>query len=147
MNKIDIAQQLAMITGKNINSFFKEDLNEEREGQSPIEQSSENTVQTTRDGHMCVGAASTTEEKTESTGEIEVSEELKQLAKQYDGKIYNNCILENKIQMSRKDYLSISKKLTHKQLLEHPLLYVMFRSEGQGDANFFEWTARFKDEH
>lgn len=61
----------------------------------------------------------------------------------FGGDVVNAYLLGTR-QMTRKEYLSYSKGLTQEQLLQHPLLYCMFRSEDQGESNFFEWLARFK---
>jgi hypothetical protein len=61
----------------------------------------------------------------------------------FGGDVSNVYLLGTR-QMTRKEYLNYSKGLSQKDVLEHPLLYCMFRSEGQGEGNFFEWLSRFK---
>jgi hypothetical protein len=61
----------------------------------------------------------------------------------FNGTIVNGYILNNR-EMTRKEYLQYTRGLKHEEVLSHPLMYVMFRAEGQGEANFFEWLAKFK---
>jgi len=61
----------------------------------------------------------------------------------YGGRILNKHVLDSR-QLTRKEYLSLTKGLTRSQLLEHPLLYAFFRAEDQNEFNFFEWIKRFK---
>lgn len=72
------------------------------------------------------------------------SQELIELAMKWGAEIsQNGFLIENKIGMTRKDYLKHIKSLTQESLLSDPLLYVLFRAEEQGDANFFQWIERF----
>jgi hypothetical protein len=49
----------------------------------------------------------------------------------------------NKVDMNRKDYLKHTRTITQEQLLDNPLMYVLFRSEEQPEGNFFHWLERF----
>jgi hypothetical protein len=49
----------------------------------------------------------------------------------------------NKVDMNRKDYLKHTRTITQEQLLDDPLMYVLFRSEEQPEGNFFHWLERF----
>lgn len=62
---------------------------------------------------------------------------------QFGGRIVNDYILDSR-QITRKEYLAMTRGLTQSQLLEHPLLYAFFRSEDQNEFNFFEWLGKFK---
>lgn len=67
------------------------------------------------------------------------------LAEQYNGKLSERgFVIDNKIQMTRKEYNSITKNLTYEELFKHPLMYVLFRAEGQSTPSFPEWTSSFE---
>jgi hypothetical protein len=58
-------------------------------------------------------------------------------------------IIENSVQMSKKDYQKHIKGKTQDDILSDPLLYILFRSEEQSESNFFQWLDKFpkaKDE-
>lgn len=61
----------------------------------------------------------------------------------FGGSIFNGYVINGR-EMTRKEYLTYSKNLKQDELLKHPLLYLMFRAEGQGEANFFDWLSKFK---
>lgn len=83
----------------------------------------------------------------ESVVEVEPfkpSAELIALAQVWQAQIgETGKLVFNQIDMSRKDYLKHSKSLTQEQLLDDPLLYILFRSEEQPEGNFFQWLERF----
>jgi hypothetical protein len=73
------------------------------------------------------------------------SKELIELAMKWGAEIgLSGILINNSIQMSKKDYLKYIKNLSREALLKDPLLYILFRSEEQGDANFFHWIERFQ---
>lgn len=76
------------------------------------------------------------------------SREIVELAIKWGASISDNeKIINNSIEMSRKDFLKYSKDFTQSALLSDPLLYVMFRSEEQTQANFWDFLDKFpKDE-
>jgi hypothetical protein len=76
--------------------------------------------------------------------EFVASPELRELAMKWGADIgVSGKLINNHIEMSRKDYLKQTKTLTRDQVLADPLLYIMFRSEEQGEPNFFSWLERF----
>lgn len=78
-------------------------------------------------------------------GEISsLNSDLDAMVKKYGGKIYNDRLVDADV-MSRKEYLSIVRDLTRDQVVSHPLVHVLFRSEGQSSSNFFEWINSFKE--
>ena len=85
------------------------------------------------------------EQSSGHTGEIgNWSEELKALASLWNGEISERgMIINSTIEMSKKEYMKQIKGKTQDDILSDPLLYIMFRSEEQGDANFFSWLDRF----
>jgi hypothetical protein len=71
------------------------------------------------------------------------SEELEAFKKAYKGsKIVKNKILGGR-QMTRKEYLQLKRGLTYEEIWTHPLLYKMFRSEGQNESFFTRWVENF----
>lgn len=73
--------------------------------------------------------------------------ELVELAMKWGGTIGSTGkIINNKIEMSRKDFLKYSKDMTQEQALNDPLLHVMFRSEEQSQASFWDFLDRFPKE-
>lgn len=66
---------------------------------------------------------------------------------QYGGKMSDNgkLICDTK-QMTKKEYLAETKGLDEQDILAHPLLYLMFRSEGQTEGHFVQWLSRFSKE-
>lgn len=75
------------------------------------------------------------------------SSELIELAMKWGGTIgATGKIINNKVEMSRKDFLKYSKDMTQEQALNDPLLHVMFRSEEQSQASFWDFLDRFPKE-
>jgi hypothetical protein len=74
----------------------------------------------------------------------EIKLDLDEMVSRYGGKIYNDRLVDANT-ISRKEYLSITKNLTRDQVMSHPLVHVLFRSEGQSSSNFFEWVNSFKE--
>lgn len=155
MNKLDIAKQLAAITGKPITDFFKGEIdakNEQSNEVAPIECEQETDINgdtgetesdttISGDGKILVNEESQTE--IPRPKEAETRPEVKELAKIFDAtKIVNNKIMDGR-QMTRKEYLSYSKGLTEDEVGDHPLVFKMFRSEDQGEANFLYWLEKF----
>ena len=151
MNNLDIAQQLAAITGKSVDSFF----NGEKNGDEIEHDGVSSETELTGTGH--ISAKTSTEgaqlfaeridiKSRESGTDFGSSDFLSEEMKQYDGVVVNGCILDNKVIMSRKEYLQKTKHLTREQVSKHPLRFVMFRSEGQMNISFPSWLDGFKDE-
>jgi hypothetical protein len=61
----------------------------------------------------------------------------------FGGEIVNNYLMNNR-QMTHEEYVSHSRGLKQEEMLSHPLMYAMFRADGQKEFNFFEWMSRFK---
>ena len=107
--------------------------NEKNEGNSAYEHTEANTHETIQDD----GAAGYSER------ERSQDSRLLEYYGQFGGRIVNDYLLDSR-QLTRKEYLAMTKGLTQSQLLEHPLLYAFFRSEDQSEFNFFEWLGKFK---
>lgn len=106
---------------------------EKNEGDSTSECSEANAHETVQDD----GAAGYSE------GAGSQDSRLLEYYGQFGGRIVNDYLLDSR-QLTRKEYLAMTKGLTQSQLLEHPLLYAFFRSEDQSEFNFFEWLGKFK---
>lgn len=64
-----------------------------------------------------------------------------ELLQRFNGKDVNGKLLHNKIQMTRKEYLAEKRKFkTEDEFYKSPLIYLMFRAEGQTEASFPNWT-------
>lgn len=171
---LEVAKKLAMITNKPLEDFYecnKENIDgvveNERENDS-IKTSSENEVLS----NTIEIKASEIEDETDGIDESDCNEQnvsdsketkdneersrrnlvlndlqsLEELAKYYNGKISERgFILDNKIQMTKKEYNTITKNLSYPELFKHPLLYVLFRAEGQVTPSFIEWTSSFEE--
>lgn len=75
------------------------------------------------------------------------SPELIELAMKWGATIgLTGKIINNKVIMSRKEFLKYSKNMTQKEALTDPLLYVMFRSEEQSEGSFWDFLGKFSRE-
>lgn len=133
MSKEDVLKKLAEITGKEVVCVASEGVSSQ--------QDSDNNEEEIVDDAVEAGSDSTERSSEDSTASATSS--LEDLHKIFGGNIVNKYLMDAR-QMTRKEYLNYSKGLKQSELLEHPLLYVMFRSEGQAQVNFFEWLDRFK---
>jgi len=131
MNKQQVLDELVKITGRSPDEFFTED---------------ESNVRGLEDCHPNVESIvviSTNDRP--STLECDNNNVIRgDLSIRYNGVMVGKFVLDNKIQMTRKDFFKTSKNLTHDEIMNHPLLYVMFRSEGQMEPNFIRWMEGFK---
>lgn len=133
ISKEEILKKIAEITGKEVicvenkrtDSPQSVDNNEEEIVDDVVEARSDSTE-------------GSSEDITAST-----ASSLEDLQKIFGGNIVNKYLINTR-QMTRKEYLHYTKGLKQSEILENALLYVMFRSEGQAQVNFFEWLDRFK---
>lgn len=119
---------------KRLAEILKKDNNEQDEGTSASECAESNSHETIQDD----GATRHSEGEGSKNSSV-----LLEYYQQYGGRIVNQYILDSR-QITRKEYLAMTKGMTQSQLLEHPLLYAFFRSEDQSEFNFFEWLGKFK---
>lgn len=134
MSKLEYAKKLAAITGKPISDFFngtvKEESNECIKDELNVAVSEDKTTET-QPANKQVNA-------NESTNEI--TEELLEFQKMFAG----SRIVKNKIhdgrQMTKKEYNKYIKGLNIESYFEHPLMYKMFRAEGQLEHSFIAFT-------
>lgn len=87
----------------------------------------------------------TSTESNKSNKHVEYSSEIKAYLVLFEAKdVRNNKILDGR-NMTRKEYLKYTKKLSKQEVLSHPLLYRMFRSEEQMEGNFHSWLDQFEE--
>jgi len=132
-SKLDIAKKLAEITGKPITDFFNGEINEEEvdsEG-SQIKNKSESVSPACE-----IGSDKSKSPNIKQTVEKESNVELIEYQKMFEGsKIVNKTIMGGR-QMTRKEYLKIVRNMTKTEFYNHPLIYKIFRAEGQVEASF-----------
>jgi hypothetical protein len=134
MSREDVLKQLAFITGKVEASDVKS------EGESSSQDINNNQEETVDDASE-IGSDNSEPVTENATGSTASS--LEDLQKVFGGNIVNKYLMDAR-QMTRKEYNQYSKGLTQSELLDHPLLYIMFRAENQAQVNFLEWVSRFK---
>jgi len=135
MSKDEVLVKLAEIT---VNT---KELSHVQNQRIDTEEDINNNQKKTVDDAAAIGG-DTTERFSENTTS-ESASSLEDLQKIFGGNIVNKYLMETR-QMTRKEYLSYTKGLAQSELMDHPLLYTMFRSEDQAQVNFFEWINRFK---
>lgn len=146
MEKIDIARQLALITGKPITEFFNGKIKEQsntsfHKETQPEKEPIQCSLPTGSDGEKPICA---NEEKI-STSQFG-SSKIEDLHKMFPGsKIVQGKIIGGR-QMTRKEYLKYVKGLTYESIWTHPLHYKLFRAEGQGEGFYFRWVDQFPKE-
>lgn len=135
MSKEDILKRLAEITGK-----VKEYDDVKSQGDNASTDIDNNEEETLDDA---IEIASDNSEPDADSTTASTSASLIEFQKIFGGNIVNKYLLEAR-QLTKKEYVQYCKGLTQAELLEHPLLYMLFRAEEQSQVNFFEWLNRFK---
>ena len=64
----------------------------------------------------------------------------------YGGRVSDNGKLICGRDITRKEYLALIKDMTQQDVLNSPLLYTLFRAEGQTEGHFWSWLERFPKE-
>lgn len=139
-NNLDVAKRLASITSRPLEDFYDAPICESKD----IEQTEEECVET-EESEDNLESETNVQETGSDTKHVEHSVHCHKTAEyqlKYGGEIVNGKLLRAPT-MSRKDFLSEKKKFkTIQDFWDSPLIYVMFRSEGQTEASFL----RFSDE-
>lgn len=133
MSREDVIRKIAEITSKE----FEHVENERSSSSSDSDNNEEKIVD---------DACEVRSNSAESTAQVTTSStatSLNDLQKIFGGIIVNKYLMDTR-QMTRKEYLQYSKGLKQSDVLDHPLMYSMFRSEDQSQVNFLEWIDRFK---
>jgi hypothetical protein len=145
MTNEEVARKLAAITGKPLSEFFNGTISSsgvKTSTLSPIEQTEVDKNNTLPRDKSKRG---------ENNNTTVPSEEVLEYQKMFIGSKLskdNTCIMDGR-QMTRKEYLKLIKGLDRNSIFKHPLMYKMFRSEGQIEAAFPAWIEKFpkaKDE-
>lgn len=140
MSNTDVAIQLAAITGKPITEFFNGTIT--KISQAKCEKKVEKS--TTLDAGEVKSPFTPFTTKKKETRSEEVDEEILEYQKMFEGsKIVNSVIMDGR-QMTRKEYLKYTKKMTTEEYFKHPLMYKIYRAEGQTDVSFTIFSDMFK---
>ena len=74
------------------------------------------------------------------------TEEDGKLIELYGGRMSDNGKLICGRDITRKEYLALIKDMTQQDVLNSPLLYTLFRAEGQTEGHFVQWLSGFPEE-
>jgi hypothetical protein len=133
MSKDEVLERLAEITGK---AKEQDDVQDQRDNPpADIDNNEEANV----DDAAEAGSDNSGSDDTAASSSSSVEE----FQKIFGGNIVNEFLLDGR-KMTKKEYTQYCKGLTQTELLAHPLLYMLFRSEDQSQVNFFDWLNKFK---
>jgi hypothetical protein len=143
---LQTAMKLAKITNRPLEDFYDgpiEDQNTQQETEEVMATGAEESESVSEMG-IIIDIPKV--RNTEAKSARDTSRDA-ELILRYGGKMSDNgkLICETK-QMTKKEYLTETKGLNDKDILAHPLLYVMFRSEGQTEGHFVQWLSKFAEE-
>ena len=132
----ETALRLSQITGRALEEFY--------DGCNRAENNSND--ESVQDLPEIEHGQDTSSEETISTNCETSLVELKILANKYEGDIVKGRVMNGR-EMTRKEYLEEKKKFNTKADFDNsPLLYKMFRAEGQTEANFLVWSNKIEKE-
>ena len=77
---------------------------------------------------------------------VALTDEARKLIENYGGRMSENGKLICGRDITRKEYLALIKDMTQQDVLNSPLLYVLFRAEGQTEGHFVQWLSGFPEE-
>lgn len=121
MNNLDIALQLAAITGKPVEDFL-------------------NGTKTNRHALQGTGSSDSTDTIIQNTDEVEDSGSEKD--SKFQSPFINGKVIGGR-QMTRKEYLDETRDKTREEIVSSIYIHKMFRSEGQKEASFITWMNSF----
>jgi hypothetical protein len=139
VNKLDIAKQLATITGKPIEEFLDGIMESDDGKRAPERQRSDsrdvrgNTASDNEDESIC----NTTE--TRHSDQERIQDDV------FLGEYVNGKVMYGR-KMTRKEYREYTKGKTQEEIFKSPYLYKMFRAEGQNEVFFPRWIDSFPKE-
>lgn len=150
ISNLETAMKLAKITGRPLEDFYEapQVCIEEIDNKQEIEESMERETTQCEEQITVDISEIECDQEIESTVcrvSIQLPEgELATTTQKYRGEISKGGkIINNKIDMSRKEYLLLTKNMTQKDILNSPLLYLFFRAEGQVEGHFYNWLESF----
>ena len=155
ISDLETAMKLAKITGRPLEEFYsgvRETIEDKQEEEVLLE---EQTIQCSNGPEEDLNETEDLNDETideynhkssnkeDNTG----SREDDVYTVKYGGKYSpNGKLINHTKEMTNIEYKSITRKMTQKQLYDSPLLFVLFRAEGQTDASFSSWVDRFPKE-
>lgn len=146
---LEVAKKLAKILNKPLEDFYEqpEDQDSEQEIEEEVEAEQEDSSNEVVDD---VQEIQDSEERPVRTipGTVSRRDTSKDAdyIKLYGGSMSDNGkLIGNHRQMTRKEYIAATKNLTDKGILDSPLLFLMFRAEGQVEGHFVQWLEGFKE--
>lgn len=146
----ELAEKLAKITNKPIDFFYekKEETKNVVENDELEKQQEKETIEYDKYFTMHTPRENINEDRiSTSVNAFSDKNSIATLASKYEGEVsINGKIINFKKNMTRKEYLHETKKMSQDQVLNHPLLFVFFRSEDQDSAFFHEWLSKFPKE-
>lgn len=150
MNDLDIAKKLAAITGKPLTEYYNGHITTETDmvESSSIETGTLRATSQAEDNRCQPDGRQdhSDGDGSDSIGVDVITDEISAYLKMFKATRCPNGQLTDGRQMTRKEYLSFKKGLTYENICEHPLLFKMFRSEGQNEAFFNRWLSQFPRE-
>lgn len=146
-----IARKLAAITGKPISEFFNGTIQEKEHKISSEIKIESSPVLYAQKAESDSGESVSSITQQQVTKKIEksneVSEELLELQKLFKGsKISGGGKLTGGRQMTKKEYNKYTKNMTIDEYYAHPLMFKIFRAEGQLDPSFMTFPNKFPKE-
>ena len=159
ISKLETALRLSEITGRPLEEFYngvRETVEDKQEEEIPLEEQEvqcsdefEEDISEIQDIDEEAVDVDDDEDNCESSSEQidSTNREDDVYAVKYGGSYSSHGKLINHTkEMTNAEYKSITRKMTQKQLYDSPLLFVLFRAEGQVDASFPSWIDRFPKE-
>ena len=158
ISNLETAMRLAKITGRPLEEFYngvRETIEDKQEEEVPLE---EQEIQCSDGSEEDTGEIQDINEETVDTDDEDndrsIIEEVDSTIREddvftvkYGGKYSpNGKLINHTKEMTNTEYKSITRKMTQQQLYDSPLLFVLFRAEGQVDASFSSWIDRFPKE-
>ena len=148
ISNLETAMKLAKITGRPLEDFYEaptETINDQQEIEESVESEEQDCDLEIEDNIPEV--QDNEDEQFRGVLPCISSEQSSLYHIKYGGRYSPNGVLVcHTKDMSHTEYKSITKKMTQKEILKSPLLYVLFRSEDQKEGHFFNWLDSFPKE-
>lgn len=138
-NNLELAMSLASITGKPLEDFYETKSNQQTEERS-MAMEEKNHPTPIREDIPEVRPIQAEITRDLPSGDGGSDGYLTSLSKKWKGEIIGGRLLKCERLMTRSEYLKTIKEFkTQEDLYESPLLFLLFRSEEQMEANFSLW--------
>ena len=144
----ETALKLSQITGRPLEEFYNGDNDKSKTNENckakPTKDSGKIEHIQANDSNSSIRESSG--DKCEEVSNGDTSTYLETLRKTYSAEIINGKIMRGR-QMTRKEYLAEKRKFkSSDEFWVSPLIYKMFRAEGQVTPSFVEWTTNMEKE-